>query len=92
MPTIRNELIKWLESPDSGVELRGQVFETARQNPKRPAYMSFFVPDDWSLNAGGNEKLSDTYLILRIPRERIDELDSVDEKVDNTVAEVVPSE
>jgi len=87
MTTIRDHLIKWLQDLDSGIELRGHIFEVARQNPKRPAYMSFFVPDDWSLNISGNEKLADTYLVLRIPRELLDKLDTGASKEDNGSAE-----
>lgn len=86
MQTIRQKLIDWLTDEDSGVELRGQIFETARQNLKRPAYMSFFVPDEWSLNASANEKLADTYLILKIPRELLDKLDKTPAIEDNDIA------
>lgn len=92
MNTFRQALVDWLNSPDSGVELKGQVFEAARQNLKRPAYLSFFVPDEWSRNISGNPKLTDTYLVLKIPRELLDELDSDNKKEDNTIAEEVSSE
>lgn len=45
------------------------VKETARQNPKRPAYVQLSVPDEWVKNVKGDERFCDTYIIMRAPAE-----------------------
>lgn len=46
----------------------------ARKNDKRPAYVSFSVNDDVVKNMKGDPKLTDLYLMVRIPRDIIDSM------------------
>ena len=41
----------------------------ARKNDKRPAYLSFHVPDEWALNIAGDEHLRDVYVCFKVTRE-----------------------
>lgn len=45
------------------------VMETARQNPKRPAYLKLAVPDDMVKQLRGQREQRDLILLLRVPRE-----------------------
>lgn len=70
------ELIQFaLKNYNGEVEI-GSVYDgfssAARQNEKRPAKLELFVPDDWVVNLTKNPKLSDAYLVMRIPREVVD--------------------
>lgn len=46
-----------------------------RKNDKRPASVLCYIPDSWSLNIKGNDKLNDLYLMVRIPREIVEEME-----------------
>lgn len=58
-------LVGIMREPLSGLV----ITDYARQNEKRPASMTFYVPDDWVKNFKGNDKLKDSYVVTRIPRE-----------------------
>lgn len=47
----------------------------ARQNDKRPAYFNCCVPDSWVKNLKNSEKLQDAWIMVRIPREVIQEME-----------------
>jgi len=59
--------------PDVEVVSAYESFSSAaRQNDKRPAKLELFVPDEWVVNMTKNPKLSDAYLVVRLPREVLD--------------------
>lgn len=45
------------------------VRDGARKNDTRPAFISHWVPDEWTLNIFGNPNLRDMYLAVRLPIE-----------------------
>ena len=45
------------------------VMESARQNPKRPAYVKLAVPDELVKALRGRREARDQYFLVRIPRE-----------------------
>lgn len=47
----------------------GKIFEAARHNSKRPAFISFSVPDEHVMNLTGIPQLRDLYFYLKVPRE-----------------------
>ena len=49
--------------------INGHLRDLARQNDKRPAYMSFYTSDDWVKNVRGWDKTQDVYVAVRIPIE-----------------------
>jgi hypothetical protein len=58
------------------VELRRLVMESARQNPKRPAYLKLAVPDEVVKGLRGSGAESDLLLMVRVPREVLERRDS----------------
>lgn len=46
--------------------------EVSRQNDKRPARLSLYLPDEWAKNLKGSDNLRDIYMMIRIDRERFD--------------------
>lgn len=52
------------------------VLETARQNPKRPAYLKVAVPDDLVKQLRGRDQERDLVLLLRVPKEVLERADS----------------
>lgn len=51
------------------VEMRRLVTESARQNPKRPAYVKLALPDEVVQSVRGRPDAGDTVLIVRIPND-----------------------
>jgi hypothetical protein len=51
------------------VPLEQLVTESARQNPKRPAYVKLDVPDEMVKSLRGREETKDLVLLVRVPRE-----------------------
>ena len=45
------------------------LLESARQNPKRPAYLKLAVPDDLVKQLRGRDAERDVVLLLRVPKE-----------------------
>lgn len=59
--------------------INGFVYDHARQNDKRTAWLKIAVPDDWVKNYRGQEKLQDLYVAIRVPVEIVqDELKNKD--------------
>ena len=52
------------------------VMDTARQNPKRPAWVKLAVPDEMVKSLKGSRESSDLVLIVSVPREVLDRVDS----------------
>jgi hypothetical protein len=50
------------------VPLEEVVIESARQNPKRPAFVKLAVGDDLVKSLRGTEKERDLLLLVRVPR------------------------
>ncbi len=44
------------------------VLDSARQNPKRPAYLKLAVPDEWVKSLRGSRDPDDLLLVVRIPK------------------------
>lgn len=51
------------------VDVRELLMESARQNPKRPAYLQLAVPDDLVKSVRGRKEDGDLVLLVRIPKE-----------------------
>lgn len=58
------------------IELRRLVMESARQNPKRPAYIKLAVPDELVKGLRGSGTDGDLLLMVRVPREVLERQDS----------------
>lgn len=58
------------------VDLRELVTESARQNPKRPAYVQLAVPDEVVKSVRGRKEDGDLVLLVRIPKEIRERQDS----------------
>lgn len=56
------------------VFLNNVIRDGARKNDRRPAYLTAFVPDEWTLNIFGSPNLRDMFIAVRIPIEFVDEL------------------
>lgn len=70
-------LSKALEKIPGDVDLvfmNNVVRDGARKNDKRPAYLSTWVPDEWSLNIFGKPDFRDMYLAVRIPIEFVQDI------------------
>ena len=52
------------------------LIDSARQNPRRPAYVKLAVPDEIVKTMRGNRDDQDLVLIVRIPAEVSDRVDS----------------
>lgn len=51
------------------VDLGELVIESARQNPKRPAYVKVAVPDDWVKSLRGARDGATRLLLVELPHE-----------------------
>lgn len=68
----RKTLLFALEKyPDriQAIDLAELVIESARQNPKRPAYVKLAVPDDWVKSLRGPRDNASRWLLVEVPRE-----------------------
>lgn len=63
--------IEKLEAMSLGIMMPNTDY-VVRQNDKRPAKISLFIPDDWAMNIKNNPKLQDAYVFMRIPREVVE--------------------
>ena len=80
MQNPKSSLIYALEKYPERVEmvpLEQLVTESARQNPKRPAFVKLEVPDEMvkSLRTRGDDK--DLLLLVRVPRQVLERQDSL---------------
>ena len=53
------------------------VTDSARQNPKRPAYVTLAVPDDLVKGLKGNRESRDLVLLVRVPKEVLERSESL---------------
>jgi len=53
------------------------VTESARQNPKRPAYVTLAVPDEVVKSLKGNRDDRDLVLLVRVPKEILERSESL---------------
>jgi hypothetical protein len=53
------------------------VTDSARQNPKRPAYVTLAVPDEVVKSLKGNRDDRDLVLLVRVPREILERSESL---------------
>lgn len=60
----------------SMIPLRELVLESARQNPKRPAYVKIAVPDEVVKGLKGRQDEQDLVLLVIVPREVTDRSES----------------
>lgn len=51
------------------IDLAELVIESARQNPKRPAYVKVAVPDEWVKSLRGSREGTARFLLVEVPRE-----------------------
>ncbi len=51
------------------IDLAELVIESARENPKRPAYVKLAVPDDWVKALRGPREGDNRWLLVEVPRE-----------------------
>jgi hypothetical protein len=58
------------------VPLEQLVTESARQNPKRPAYVRLDVPDEVVKSLRGRGDSKDLLLLVRVPREVLERSES----------------
>ncbi len=68
----RQTLLFALEKyPDriQAIDLEELVMESARQNPKRPAYVKLAVPDEWVKALRGPREGQNRWLLVEVPRE-----------------------
>ena len=79
MEDSRRHLAYALETYPEKVEIapvEQLILESARQNPKRPAYLKLAVPDDMVKQLRGQREQRDLVLLLRVPREVVERADS----------------
>jgi hypothetical protein len=79
MQNPKNSLIYALEKYPERVEmvpLEQLVTESARQNPKRPAYVKLEVPDEMVKTLRGRED-KDLLLLVRVPKEILERQESL---------------
>jgi len=72
MASLLKSLQFALEKYPERVEIaaaRDLVIDSARQNPRRPAYLKLAVPDDLVKAVRGSRKDQDILLLVRIPME-----------------------
>jgi hypothetical protein len=53
------------------------VTDSARQNPKRPAYLTLAVPDEVVKSLKGNRDDRDLVLLVRVPKEILERSESL---------------
>ncbi len=51
------------------IDLEELVLESARQNPKRPAYVKLAVPDEWVKALRGTREGQSRWLLVEVPRD-----------------------
>lgn len=56
--------------------IQGLLIDSARQNPKRPAYVKLAVPDEVVKSLRGAREPDDLIVLVRVPREVQDRADS----------------
>ena len=79
MDLSQKHLAYALETYPEKVELapvESLLLESARQNPKRPAYIKLAVPDEMVKQLRGQREQRDLVMLLRVPREVLDRADS----------------
>ena len=80
MDNPRKALTFALEKYPERVELMPMhelVIESARQNPKRPAYVKLAVPDELVKSLKGTQQADhDLVLVVRVPREVLERAES----------------
>jgi hypothetical protein len=59
------------------VPLEQIVTDSARQNPKRPAYVTLAVPDEVVKTLKGNRDDRDLVLLVRVPKEILERSESL---------------
>ncbi|HSU84286.1 MAG TPA: hypothetical protein VLR69_17850 [Thermoanaerobaculia bacterium] len=59
------------------VPLEQIVTDSARQNPKRPAYVTLAVPDEVVKSLKGNRDDRDLVLLVRVPKEILERSESL---------------
>lgn len=80
MDNPKNALVFALEKYPERVEmvpLQELVTESARQNPKRPAYVKLAVPDDVVKGLRGRPEETDLVLLVRVPRQVLERQESL---------------
>lgn len=79
MEDPRDQLAYALEKYRQRVEVApigGLLIDSARQNPKRPAYVKLAVPDDLVKALRGAREPDDLMLLVRVPKEVLERADS----------------
>lgn len=51
------------------IDLKELVIESARENPKRPAYVKLAVPDEWVKAFRGTKQGGNLLMLVEVPRE-----------------------
>jgi hypothetical protein len=69
--SLRFALDKYPEKVEI-VALERLVIDSARQNPRRPAYLKIAVPDDLVKEVRGTKRERDLILLVRIPHDVLD--------------------
>jgi hypothetical protein len=59
------------------VPIEDLVTESARQNAKRPAYITLSVPDEVVKSLKGRREEHDLLLLIRVPKEVLERADSL---------------
>ncbi len=59
------------------VSIEEIVTDSARQNPKRPAYVTLAVPDEVVKSLKGTRQNSDLLLLVRVPKEILERSESL---------------
>jgi hypothetical protein len=80
MQTPRNALAYALEKYPERVEMvpiEQLVTDSARQNAKRPAYVTLAVPDEVVKSLKGNRDDRDLVLLVRVPKEILERSESL---------------
>jgi hypothetical protein len=80
MQNPRKSLTYALEKYPERVELvpiRELVSDSARQNPKRPAYVTLNVPDEIVKGLRGRPDDTDLVLLVRVPKEILERSESL---------------
>lgn len=80
MQNPRKSLAYALEKYPERVEmvpLEELVTDSARQNPRRPAYVTLQVPDDLVKSLRGGKESKDMVLLVRVPKEILERSESL---------------
>jgi hypothetical protein len=79
MENPRDQLAYALEKYGERVEVApidSLLIDSARQNPKRPAYVKLAVPDEVVKSLRGSRDQGDLMLLVRVPKEVLERADS----------------